>query len=61
MVGNPIRFARQDGVEQHWRIMQPLLDKPPAVETYTPGTWGPPGAHRLLAGQTDWHEPWMES
>jgi len=61
MVGNPIRFARQDGVEQHWRIMQPLLDKPPAVEIYTPGTWGPPGAHRLLAGQTDWHEPWMES
>jgi glucose-6-phosphate 1-dehydrogenase len=61
MIGNPIRFARQDGVEQHWRITQPLLDKPPTVETYAPGTWGPPGAHRLVAGHSDWHEPWMES
>ena len=29
MIGNSVRFTRQDGVEETWRIMQPLLDSPP--------------------------------
>ncbi len=29
MVGQSTRFTRQDGVEETWRIMQPLLDAPP--------------------------------
>ena len=37
------RFTRQDGVEQTWRIMQPLLDAPPPVHAYAPGSWGPGG------------------
>src|SRR5205809_215194 len=41
MVGDATRFTRQDGVEETWRIMQPLLDDPPPVHTYEPGSWGP--------------------
>ena len=31
MVGDSARFTRQDGVEETWRVMQPLLDEPPPV------------------------------
>jgi glucose-6-phosphate 1-dehydrogenase len=58
MVGDSTRFTRQDGVEGAWRILQPLLDAPPPVTTYTPGTWGPPEAEQLLSGYGRWHEPW---
>ena len=44
------RFTRQDGVEQTWRIMQPLLDAPPPVHVYAPGSWGPAEADELVAG-----------
>ena len=40
MVGDSTRFTRQDGVEETWRIMQPLLDAPPPVHPYKPGSWG---------------------
>jgi choline dehydrogenase-like flavoprotein len=56
--GDSTRFARQDGVEKRWRIVQPLLDRPPAVEHYSPGSWGPIGAERLLGGYGRWHAPW---
>ena len=45
MTGKMTRFTRQDSVEETWRIMQPLLDSPPPVQTYQPGTWGPIGAN----------------
>ena len=48
MQGQALRFTRQDGVEEQWRIMQPLLDAPPAVHAYTPGSWGPTAADDLL-------------
>jgi glucose-6-phosphate 1-dehydrogenase len=59
MVGNSTRFTRQDGVEEAWRIMQPLLDAPPPVHRYAPGSWGPDAADELVAGHGRWHEPWM--
>jgi glucose-6-phosphate 1-dehydrogenase len=62
MVGESMRFTRQDGVEQAWRIMQPLLDAPPPVHTYAPGSWGPTeAADKLVAGHGRWHEPWIGS
>jgi glucose-6-phosphate 1-dehydrogenase len=61
LVGETTRFTRQDGVEQTWRIMQPLLDAPPPVHVYTPGSWGPAEADRLVAGHGRWHEPWIDS
>jgi glucose-6-phosphate 1-dehydrogenase len=59
MLGHSSRFTRQDGVEEQWRIMQPLLDSPPEVHTYTPGTWGPEAANKLLAGRGEWRLPWI--
>ena len=61
MLGNNVRFTRQDGVEETWRIMQPLLDAPPPVHPYAQGSWGPEAADRLVAGHAHWHEPWMAS
>ena len=61
MVGEATRFTRQDGVEQTWRIMQPLLDAPPPVHVYAPGSWGPAEADGLVKGHSRWHEPWLES
>ena len=61
MIGQTIRFTRQDGVEETWRIMQPLLDDPPPVHVYGPGTWGPEQADELVAGHGRWSDPWIES
>jgi glucose-6-phosphate 1-dehydrogenase len=58
MVGQATRFTRQDGVEQTWRIMQPLLDAPPEVQSYSPRSWGPAAAQSLVADCGGWQEPW---
>src|SRR4029453_14148144 len=50
MVGLSTRFTRQDGVEEQWRIMQPLLDAPPPVHPYPQGSWGPGAADQLVGG-----------
>jgi len=59
MRGEAANFTREDSVEETWRIVQPLLDAPPPVHAYAPGTWGPPEADALLAGVSSWHEPWV--
>jgi glucose-6-phosphate 1-dehydrogenase len=59
MVGNSTRFTRQDGVEETWRVMQPLLDSRPPVNTYAPGSWGPKEADELVAGHGSWRGPWV--
>jgi glucose-6-phosphate 1-dehydrogenase len=57
--GNPMRFTRQDAVEEAWRIFQPLLDAPPPVHPYAPGSWGPQEAEDLVRGHGTWHAPWL--
>ena len=59
MLGQSTRFTRQDGVEETWRIMQPLLDAPPPVHPYVPGSWGPKEADALVAGHGVWRGPWV--
>jgi glucose-6-phosphate 1-dehydrogenase len=59
MVGDMLRFTRQDAVEETWRVMQPLLDNPGAVHTYAPGSWGPKEGEELVAGHGAWHGPWI--
>ena len=61
MVGQSTRFTRQDGVEETWRIMQPLLDTPPALGYYKPGAWGPDAADALVSECGGWHGPWVGS
>jgi len=59
MVGDSMRFTRQDAVEETWRVMQPLLDAPPPVRPYAPGSWGPEEAIELVTGHGRWHAPWV--
>jgi glucose-6-phosphate 1-dehydrogenase len=61
MVGQATRFTRQDGVEETWRIMQPLLDAPPDVQIYSSGSWGPAAAEAFAAECGGWQEPWIPS
>ncbi len=61
MQRNSTRFTRQDNIEETWRIMQPLLDNPPRVHPYKPGSWGPKAADELVADYGGWHGPWIAS
>jgi glucose-6-phosphate 1-dehydrogenase len=54
--GNPARFARQDGVEHAWRVIQPLLDQPGPVHSYRRGSWGPAEADAVAGGHGGWHD-----
>ncbi|MFN2556196.1 MAG: glucose-6-phosphate dehydrogenase [Nitriliruptorales bacterium] len=52
--GDQRLFARADAVEEAWRVVQPVLDDPPPLHGYEPGSWGPAEADAL----TDtWHCP----
>ncbi len=55
MRGETFRFARQDYVEEAWRIVDPVLrgGAPPVV--YEPGSWGPAEAQALVPG--GWYQP----
>ena len=48
MAGNQTWFAREDYVEEAWRIVDPILEKGTPIQ-YEPGTWGPPEAEKLIA------------
>jgi glucose-6-phosphate 1-dehydrogenase len=61
MIGNSARFTRQDNIEETWRICSALLEKPPKVHPYKPGSWGPKAADRLVADYGGWHGPWVAS
>jgi glucose-6-phosphate 1-dehydrogenase len=45
--GDPRHFARQDNVEEEWRIVAPILDAKAPPERYERGSWGPSSADRL--------------
>jgi glucose-6-phosphate 1-dehydrogenase len=58
MHGDATLFARQDVVENAWAIVDPLLNaKSPALHEYTPGSWGPQQANRLIADVGGWNTP----
>jgi glucose-6-phosphate 1-dehydrogenase len=55
--GDARRFAREDSVEEAWRVVEPVLEHPEPVVPYDPGSWGPPEADRIIAGDDCWHSP----
>lgn len=59
LTGDDRLFARQDAIEQCWRILGPLLDYPPPVQRYPVGSWGPPEADAVLNGYPPWQQPWL--
>jgi glucose-6-phosphate 1-dehydrogenase len=59
LVGDATLFARQDSVEETWRVLQPLLDAPPPVEPYPQGSWGPGESDHLVKRFGGWRDPWL--
>jgi glucose-6-phosphate 1-dehydrogenase len=59
MAGNQTRFTREDMVIETWRIVEPLIEDPCALEPYRKGSWGPEGASNLLHGYGGWRRPWL--
>jgi glucose-6-phosphate 1-dehydrogenase len=56
MLGDQSLFTRADGIERLWEISAPLLENPPPVELYEPGSWGPESARKLVAPH-HWYLP----
>jgi glucose-6-phosphate 1-dehydrogenase len=49
MRGDHTLFTTAEGIERLWEVSQPLLESPPPVRTYSPGSWGPNAIHQLIA------------
>ena len=49
MHGDHTLFTTADGIESLWERSIPLLEDPPPVKPYSPGTWGPNAIHQLIA------------
>ncbi|MGH7289241.1 MAG: glucose-6-phosphate dehydrogenase [Myxococcota bacterium] len=60
MAGDATLFAREDYVEEAWRIVDPVLKAGTELFEYTPRTWGPEAAERF-APPGGWHDPTVES
>jgi glucose-6-phosphate 1-dehydrogenase len=56
MVGDHTLFNTAEGIERLWEVSTPLLENPPPVQPYEPGTWGPPAINELIAPRT-WRLP----
>lgn len=56
MAGDSTLFAREDYVEEAWRIVDPVLAEGTPVHVYEPGQWGPPEAESLTP-PGGWAEP----
>jgi len=57
LAGDPTHFARQDYVEEAWRIVDPVLKANLPVYEYDKGTWGPPEVDRHITPHGGWHNP----
>jgi glucose-6-phosphate 1-dehydrogenase len=57
MAGDRTLFARQDYVEEAWRIVDPVLRAGTPVHEYEPGTWGPSEASQQIAPPGGWQNP----
>ncbi|MPQ99285.1 glucose-6-phosphate dehydrogenase [Modestobacter sp. I12A-02628] len=53
ITGDRSLFTTSEGLAHTWRVAQPLLDSPPAVQPYPGGSWGPVAADEL-PGPCSW-------
>lgn len=61
MAGDATLFAREDYVEEAWRIVDPLLKTETPVYTYEPGTWGPAEVDERIMPAWGWHDPVVDA
>jgi len=57
MQGDPTLFAREDYVEEAWRIVDPVLKDISPVHEYEPGTWGPKEVDSIVSPPGGWQDP----
>jgi glucose-6-phosphate 1-dehydrogenase len=57
MEGDATLFAREDYVEEAWRIVDPVLKSDTHVFEYAPNTWGPSQAVASIIPPGGWHDP----
>ena len=55
MRGSAELFAREDGIEAQWRVVEGILGDVTPLYAYRPGSWGPQEAYQLIGG----HGPWL--
>jgi glucose-6-phosphate 1-dehydrogenase len=61
MHGDATLFAREDYVEEAWRIVDPVLKAGTRVYEYEPGTWGPKEVDARVSPPGGWQNPTMKS
>jgi glucose-6-phosphate 1-dehydrogenase len=49
LIGDRTLFTSAPGIERLWEVATPLLEHPPQVQPYAPGSWGPPAIDELIA------------
>jgi glucose-6-phosphate 1-dehydrogenase len=57
MSGDQSLFTTDKSVERLWEISAPLLEKPPPIQPYAPGSWGPQPSLDSLAEPYRWYLP----
>jgi len=57
MEGDATLFAREDYVEEAWRIVDPALQAGTPVYEYAPHTWGPSEVEQSVVPPGGWHNP----
>jgi glucose-6-phosphate 1-dehydrogenase len=64
MRGDRTLFTTSEGIERLWEVSTPLLDNPPPLRMYAPGSWGPNAIHQLIAPRAwrlpferEWRDP----
>jgi glucose-6-phosphate 1-dehydrogenase len=57
MKGDPTLFAREDYVEEAWRIVSPVLGDVTPLYEYEPNTWGPPQMEHTIQPPGGWVDP----
>jgi len=57
LAGNGALFTREDAVEAAWRVVAPVLQRPPRALPYRRGSWGPRAADALIAADGPWRNP----
>jgi len=57
MAGDATLFAREDYVEEAWRIVDPVLKAKPPVHEYQPNTWGPAEVDKQVVPPGGWQNP----
>jgi glucose-6-phosphate 1-dehydrogenase len=59
MIGDQRLFAREDYIEEAWRIVDPVLKAGTELYEYDPGSWGPNEVARITP-KGGWHDPTMK-